>query len=77
MLHNGHFGIMKIKHRARQIIFWPRMDNNIKNIVTNCEVCQQYHKGQQKETYIPHEIHRTSPGLKQAQIYLKFIQKVT
>ena len=27
-----------------------------KNIVRTCDVCQQYHKQQRRETYIPHEI---------------------
>ena len=56
LLHNGHFGIVKIKNRAREIMFWPGMNNDIENIVRTCDVCQQYHKRQRRETYIPHEI---------------------
>ena len=56
LLHSGHFGIVKIKNRAGEIMFWPGMNNNIKNIVRTCDVCQQYHKQQWREIYIPHEI---------------------
>ena len=56
LLHNGHFGIVKIKNRARETMFWPEMNNDIENIVRTCDVCQQHHKRQRGETYIPHEI---------------------
>ena len=59
LLHYGHFGshfgIEKIKNHAREM-FWPRMNNNIENIVRPCNKCQQYHKQQQRETFIPHEM---------------------
>ena len=55
LLHNGHFGIVKIKHHAREIMFWHGMNRDIKNIVKTCDLCQQ-HKRQGRETYIPHEI---------------------
>ena len=44
LLHNGHFGIVKIKNHARDIMFWPGMNNVIENIVRACNVCQKYHK---------------------------------
>ena len=53
LLHNDHFGIVKIKNRARDIMFWPGMNSEI---VRTCDACQQYHKRQQRETYITHEI---------------------
>ena len=56
-------------------MFWLGINNNIENIVRNCNVCQQYHKQQQeKQSYLMK--YWTFPGLKQAQIYLKVIQKV-
>ena len=45
-----------MKNCAREIMFWPGINNNIENIVRTCDVSQQYHKRQQRETYIPHEI---------------------
>ena len=55
LLHNGHFGIVKIKNSAREM-FWPGMNNDIKNIARTCDICQQYHKRQQREIFIPHKI---------------------
>ena len=48
-----NFGIVKIKSRARDIMFWPGMNSDI---VRTCDACQQYQKRQQRETYIAHEI---------------------
>ena len=56
LLHNGHFGIVKIKHHAREIMFWLGLNSDIKNIVKTCDLCQQHHKRQGRETYIPHGI---------------------
>ena len=56
LFYNGYFGIVKIKNCAREIMFWPEMNSDIENIVRTCDVSQQYHKRQHRETYIPHEI---------------------
>ena len=37
-------------------MFWSGMNNDIENNVRTCDVCQQYHKRQWRETSIPHEI---------------------
>ena len=48
--------IVKIKNRAREILFWPGMNSEIENIVRNFDVYQQYHNRQGRETFIYHEI---------------------
>ena len=35
----NHMGIEKCKLKARACLFWPRMMNDIKNLVTKCETC--------------------------------------
>ena len=42
---------MKIKNCAREM-FWPEMNSDIKYIVRTCNICQQNHKRQRRETYI-------------------------
>ena len=44
LFYNGHFGIVKIKNCAGEIMFWAEMNNDIENIVRTCDVSQQYHK---------------------------------
>ena len=37
-------------------MFWPGMNNDIENIVRTCNVCQQYYKPHERETFVHHEI---------------------
>ena len=55
-LHTGHMGITKTQLRARDTIFWPKINQDIKNTVGCCHVCQKYQASQPKEPLIPHEV---------------------
>ena len=39
-LHAAHQGSVCTKLRARQVIYWPGIDNNIDNIILTCKQCQ-------------------------------------
>jgi hypothetical protein len=54
-LHDGHFGLEKIKALARKSIFWPKMSRDIETMSRTCSVCQKYRYRQQKETLITDE----------------------
>ena len=55
-IHLGHLGREKCKHRARQVVFWPQMNQDIDNIVSNCEVCQKYQHKQLREPLKPYPV---------------------
>ena len=40
-LHESHCGYGKTLQTARSLYFWPSMKYDIRNIVDNCEACQQ------------------------------------
>ena len=40
-LHSPHQGIERTRRRARQSVYWPGIDNDIKNAVQSCKKCQQ------------------------------------
>jgi hypothetical protein len=42
ILHRAHFGAVKMKARARQIVFWPGINEEIENFVKSCENCNMY-----------------------------------
>ena len=55
-LHDGHFGQNKCKSRARELMFWPGMNNDIDNFVSSCEICNKHRPQQQREPLLPHPI---------------------
>lgn len=40
-LHYSHFGIVKTKSLARSYVWWPKMDHNIENLISNCISCRK------------------------------------
>ena len=40
MLHNEHMDISKTKNLARYYVWWPKVDEDIENLVKSCEPCQ-------------------------------------
>nr|XP_041630616.1 uncharacterized protein K02A2.6-like [Drosophila kikkawai] len=40
LLHEGHWGIVRMKQLARQHVWWPTIDDDIKNIAQSCDICK-------------------------------------
>ncbi|XP_050548212.1 uncharacterized protein K02A2.6-like, partial [Daktulosphaira vitifoliae] len=56
VLHEGHFGINKCKSRARELIYWPKINNDIEKIVNNCELCDTFKSNNSKLPMLSHDI---------------------
>ena len=56
LVHSGHMGIEKCLRRARDIIFWPGISNDIKEMVLGCSICLKHRSSNPKEPLIPTEI---------------------
>ena len=52
-IHKIHLGIVKYRQRAREVLFWPGMSLNVKQMVTNCSVCADFAKKQPTEPLKP------------------------
>ena len=39
-LHASHQGRLRTKQRAKLIVYWPGMDNEIDNVILGCKMCQ-------------------------------------
>ncbi len=48
-VHQGHRGIVSCKNRARESIFWPKINQEIEKMVANCDQCQRYQRSNQNE----------------------------
>ena len=55
-IHIAHFGIEKCKNRARSAVYWPGINNQIKDMIEQCGPCQRYQRSQQKETLMPLDV---------------------
>ena len=53
LLHHGHPGITKAQKLAAQLYYWPGMNNDIAQVVNNCESCQQLRPTQPNMTSVP------------------------
>ena len=59
LIHESHLGQEKNKKRAREVIFWPNMNREIEETVSQCDICQKYRDQQTKQPLIPHTIPNT------------------
>jgi hypothetical protein len=56
LLHEAHIGAEKMTSAARQVLFWPGMATDIKEIAAACSTCDQHCPANQKEPLIPHAV---------------------
>ena len=56
LVHSSHIGIEGCLRRARECIYWPGMNSDIKQFILACDVCNKYPNSQQKESLMCHEI---------------------
>ena len=55
-MHQGHLGIEKCKARARQVMYWPDINTDILDMVSNCSICIENQRHHQSETLISHDV---------------------
>ena len=55
-IHASHIGIQGCLRRAREVVYWPRMDKDVAAYVTKCDVCNSQPAEQGKEPLICHEL---------------------
>ena len=55
-LHVAHTGVKGCLRRARETVYWPGMNADLRDYIAKCGVCGTYQKDQQKEPLICHKI---------------------
>ena len=55
-LHIGHTGIDGSLRRAREIVYWPGMTNDVREHTQKCETCREFEHSQAKEPLMNHEL---------------------
>eukprot|EP00057_Strongylocentrotus_purpuratus_P027755 XP_011682229.1 PREDICTED: uncharacterized protein K02A2.6-like [Strongylocentrotus purpuratus] len=55
-LHSSHLGESSCLKRARECLYWPNMNSEVKNYIQRCDVCRAMGTRQQKEPLQQHEV---------------------
>ncbi|KAK3716424.1 hypothetical protein QZH41_000491 [Actinostola sp. cb2023] len=55
-IHSSHLGIESCLRKARDLVFWPSMNSEIKEAITNCSICAEYQAKQQRQPMQSHQI---------------------
>lgn len=55
----SHLGINKCVSRAKDVFYWQGMAAQIKDIVSQCAICNEFRSAQTKEPMMPHEVPNT------------------
>lgn len=71
MLHEEHPGVCKMKALARSYVWWPKIDEQIEQLVKTCSVCQMSRKSAPKVPLQPW----TWPSKKWQRVHLDFAMK--
>ena len=53
IIHRSPLGIVKCKQRARKVLYWPTMNQQIEEAVKNCTTCADYQNKLPPEPLIP------------------------
>ena len=53
-VHSGHTGINSCLRRARELVFWPGMTAELKQVVAKCPICQTHQAASAREPMSPH-----------------------
>lgn len=56
LLHKEHFGVVKLKSKARQHIYWPGISGDIDKFIESCDTCGKFKPNNIKEPLISHSI---------------------
>ena len=54
-LNLAHQGVVRMKRRARNTVYWPKVDEDIEKVVQECEACQTRLPSQQKKAFMERE----------------------
>ncbi|PIK53023.1 hypothetical protein BSL78_10084 [Apostichopus japonicus] len=55
-LHDAHQGMVKCQLRAKTAVFWPRINQDIEELVKACPICLENSKSQPAEPLQSHEV---------------------
>ena len=55
-IHESHLGMEKCRARARSVMYWPAISNDINEMIAKCSTCVKYRRENEREPLTPHEV---------------------
>ncbi len=55
-IHTSHIGVEGCLRRARECLYWPGMNAEVKDFISKCDICRTNETQQPKETLLPHDV---------------------
>ena len=55
-IHSSHIGAEGCLRRARESLYWPGLNSEVKDFILRCETCRTYERKQRKEPLISHKV---------------------
>ena len=55
-IHRAHIGIQGCLRRAREVVYWPSMNQEITDYIEHCDTCNMYASHPQQEPLIVHDV---------------------
>ena len=52
LIHEGHLGLNKCKMRAKETVYWPGINEQLEQLILNCQLCLKYSRSKDKN--MPH-----------------------
>ena len=49
MIHEGHLGLRTCKLQVKDTVYWPGINEQLEQLVLNCELCLKYSKAKCKQ----------------------------
>ena len=54
LIHKCHFGFNKCKMRAKETVYWPGINEQLEQLILNCQLCLKYSRSKDKTHPIQH-----------------------
>ena len=58
-IHEGHLGLNKCQMPAKEMAYWPGLNDHLEQLILNCQLCLKYSKSKNKgttHTALGHEV---------------------
>ena len=58
-IHEGHLGLNKCQMRAKETVYWPGLNEQLEQLVLNCQLCLKYSRSKDRinpHTALGHEV---------------------